>query len=166
MPFLSLSASPTPPMGLPNVMQGRINIVWDGSHMGEPAWTGTICDDGWDETDASVACRQLTGGPTASMPYGSPTPVGWFRGASRDAAQPVALTRVKCGGGEMSFGSCNGTWLVDPSNPDVTLQPEAAAGCPPDQDAGVICFQHAGERCPLSLAAGCLHVWYPFGVGT
>ena len=39
-------------MGGANALEGTLEVCFGGAY-------GTICDDRWDELDATVACRQL-----------------------------------------------------------------------------------------------------------
>ena len=39
-------------MGGENELEGRVEICYNG------VW-GTVCDNGWDERDATVVCKQL-----------------------------------------------------------------------------------------------------------
>jgi len=79
---------------------------------------GTVCDDGWDDTDATVVCRQLgflNGAALVKVPYVRPPP------------GPVWLSQVKCLGNESKLTHCmhNGAGNV--------------GNCTHSQDAGVQC---------------------------
>jgi hypothetical protein len=76
---------------------------------------GTICDEGWDNLDASVVCRQLE-----FSPYGSVAIVNENFGEN---TLPVSLTNVQCTGSESAIFDC-----VNSTTP-----------CNPFQDAGVVC---------------------------
>ena len=81
---------------------------------------GTICDDGWDDTDATVVCKEL----------------GFFNGtATRQTflgsiSDPVWLNQVGCLGNESKLSHCK----------------HGGAGnvgrCSHAQDAGVQCSPH------------------------
>ncbi|KAB0338081.1 hypothetical protein FD754_024817 [Muntiacus muntjak] len=60
--------------------QGRVEVLYRGS------W-GTVCDDSWDITDASVVCRQLG--------------CGWA------GSGPIVLDEVGCSGYETYLWSCS-----------------------------------------------------------
>ena len=57
---------------------------------------GTVCDDGWDDIDATVACREL----------------GFFNGTTMQGAQfeygtgYIWLTQVGCSGSENKLSHC------------------------------------------------------------
>ena len=93
-----------------NEREGRVEIMYQG------IW-GTICDDGWDDIDATVVCRQL----------------GYSHGVAKRQAQfgsgtgPVWLRRVNCLGNESKLSHCIHTGAGN------TL------GCSHAQDIGVQC---------------------------
>ncbi|PIK40074.1 hypothetical protein BSL78_23080 [Apostichopus japonicus] len=102
--FLSLSFSslfPTPslnPLFVPHfrlvggvsLQEGRVEVYHDGQ------W-GTICDDGWDDNDASVICRQL-----GYEGIG----VGWQSAKFGQGSDPIWLDNVACSGSEKLIEEC------------------------------------------------------------
>ncbi|OWF37368.1 scavenger receptor cysteine-rich domain superfamily protein-like [Mizuhopecten yessoensis] len=93
-----------------NHSAGRIEILYGGT------W-GTICDDGWDNPDAAVVCRQLgySGGQvTVSAYFGEGSGTIW-------------MDDVICSGNECMLSACNFPgWGVE--------------NCAHSEDAGVICI--------------------------
>uniref|UniRef100_A0A4X2KZL3 SRCR domain-containing protein n=1 Tax=Vombatus ursinus TaxID=29139 RepID=A0A4X2KZL3_VOMUR len=88
--------------------KGRAEIFYDG------AW-GTICDDSWDNQDATVFCRM--------MGYSSGTAVSNEGGGSG----PIWLDDVKCSGHEINLWDCQ-------------KSPWGSHNCQHSEDAGVICI--------------------------
>ncbi|XP_052410566.1 deleted in malignant brain tumors 1 protein-like [Carassius gibelio] len=89
---------------------GRVEVLYNGT------W-GTVCDDGWDLTDASVVCREMGCGDvieaksTASFGQGSGT---------------IWMDDVQCAGNESTLKSCSSNgWGIH--------------NCSHQKDAGVIC---------------------------
>ncbi|XP_067092741.1 neurotrypsin isoform X1 [Osmerus mordax] len=90
--------------------EGRVEVFLNGQ------W-GSVCDDGWNDINAAVVCRQLgfIGVSKArSMAY-----FGEGRG-------PIHLDNVRCSGAEMSLGEC-------------PAEGQDAHDCRHSEDAGVIC---------------------------
>ena len=79
---------------------------------------GTVCDDGWDDTDAGVVCRQLGLGSSGTA-IGS---AGFGQGSG-----PIWLNYVTCVGNESTLTSCGHLGV------DITI------GCYHSEDAGVSC---------------------------
>uniref|UniRef100_A0A2K6FN03 SRCR domain-containing protein n=1 Tax=Propithecus coquereli TaxID=379532 RepID=A0A2K6FN03_PROCO len=90
--------------------QGRVEIFYRGQ------W-GTVCDNLWDLTDASVVCRAL-GFENATEALG--------RAAFGQGTGPVMLDEVECTGTEPSLADCKSLgWLK--------------SNCRHERDAGVVC---------------------------
>ncbi|XP_030846969.1 deleted in malignant brain tumors 1 protein-like [Strongylocentrotus purpuratus] len=91
--------------------EGRVEIFHEGQ------W-GTVCDDDWDDSDASVVCRQLgysgdVGVATGGATYGQ-------------GSGPIYLDDVGCSGKESRLTDCsNGGW--------------GNHNCDHSEDAGVYC---------------------------
>ncbi|XP_059360812.1 soluble scavenger receptor cysteine-rich domain-containing protein SSC5D-like [Carassius carassius] len=94
----------------PDSCSGRVEVLHDGQ------W-GTVCDDGWDQTDAAVVCKELNCGnviEAKSAAYFGP------------GAGPVWMGDVQCTGTEASLVNCKSTaWGIQ--------------SCEHLKDAGVTC---------------------------
>ena len=70
--------------------EGRVEIYYNYQ------W-GTVCDDGWDDIDAGVVCRQLGFGPSGTA-IGS---AGFGQGSGS-----IWLDSITCTGSESTLASC------------------------------------------------------------
>ncbi|GFR39709.1 hypothetical protein Agub_g188 [Astrephomene gubernaculifera] len=95
---------------------GRVEVCLNGT------W-GSVCDDGWDDQDAQVACRNM------GFSYGTA-----LNGASTDngpTGMRVWLSQVNCTGSEVDLSECT------------TDSPVGATQCTHAMDAGVSCSNDA-----------------------
>ncbi|CAM9173890.1 unnamed protein product, partial [Bubo scandiacus] len=111
---------------------GRVEIYYQGT------W-GTVCDDGWDLSDAAVICHQLSCGgaveAAGSAQFGEGSGQIWLDG-------------VNCSGTEAALWDCPaGPW--------------GQHNCRHKEDAGVICSEFMDLRLENSDGcSGCLQVFY------
>nr|KAF6416069.1 galectin 3 binding protein [Molossus molossus] len=104
--------------------KGRVEIFYGGQ------W-GTVCDNLWDLTDASVVCRAL-GFENATEAVGG--------AAFGPGTGPVMLDEVQCTGTEPSLANCSSLgWLK--------------SRCGHRQDAGVICSNETRGTHTLDLSS-------------
>ncbi|KAG6922172.1 deleted in malignant brain tumors 1, partial [Chelydra serpentina] len=94
---------------------------------------GTVCDDGWDITDAGVVCRELGCGTALSAP-------GWAHfGRGSDI---IWLYEVNCTGTEAALTQCR-------------ARPWGDNNCHHGEDAGVVCSDSGiSEVAQLRLVNG------------
>ena len=102
-------------MGGISYTEGRVEVYYNYR------W-GTVCDDGWDDTDAGVVCRQLGFGSSGTA-IGS---AGFGQGSGS-----IWLNIVTCTGNESTLASCG------------HLGVGATKSCFRYEDAGVRC---SGDR--------------------
>ena len=93
---------------------------------------GTVCDDGWDDTDAGVVCRQLGFGSSGTA-IGS---AGFGQGSGL-----ILLDSVKCNGSELTLTSCGHLGI------------NVTRSCIHADDAGVRCSGSQGSyvHCIITL---------------
>ena len=95
-----------------SIYEGRVEILVNGQ------W-GTICDDYWSNTDASVVCRHLG--------FAADGAIARQQAAFGQGTGPIVLDDVQCDGTELTLTDC-------PSNKVFVHN------CRHNEDAGVHCL--------------------------
>jgi len=96
--------------------EGRVEVNYNGE------W-GTVCDNGWDDTDAGVVCRQLGFGSSGTV-IGS---AGFGQGSGS-----IWLDSVMCTGSESRLAHCGHLGI------------NVTRSCSHAEDAGVRCDRSQG----------------------
>ena len=96
--------------------EGGVEVYYNGE------W-GTVCDDGWDDTDAGVVCRQL-GFRSSGTAIGS---AGFGQGSGS-----ILLNSVSCNGSEPILARCGHLGI------------NITRSCSHAEDAGVRCSGSQG----------------------
>ena len=96
--------------------EGRVEVYYNGE------WS-TVCDDGWDDTDAGVVCRQLGFGSSGTA-IGS---AGFGQGSGS-----ILLDSVTCNGSEPILARCGHLGI------------NVIRSCSHAEDAGVKCNETQG----------------------
>ncbi|XP_071492289.1 scavenger receptor cysteine-rich domain-containing protein DMBT1-like [Diadema antillarum] len=118
--------------------EGRVEVYYDG------AW-GTVCDDGWDDNDAQVVCRQLGYAATNAEAFG--------RATYGEGSGPIFLENIGCNGWESSLTRCSSNgWY--------------SRNCGHFEDAGVRCEASIRLAEGSSLFEGRVEVYYDGAWGT
>ena len=110
-PFLRL-------VGGSSYNEGRVEVNYNGE------W-GTVCDDGWDDTDAGVVCRQLGFGSSGTATRSA----GFGQGSG-----PIWLDRVTCTGNESTLARCGHLGVGITRN------------CSHFEDAAILCNGHFSKE--------------------
>ena len=114
--------------------EGRVEIKYNGQ------W-GTVCDDGWDDTDAGVVCKQLGLG-SSGISYGS----AYFG----QGTGPIWLDNTACVGNESTLASCGHLGLNITRN------------CTHSEDIGVKCH---GIQGTYTYVYACTYIYKEFCMG-
>ncbi|XP_019848942.1 PREDICTED: deleted in malignant brain tumors 1 protein-like [Amphimedon queenslandica] len=78
--------------------EGRLEVCVGG------VW-GSVCDDGWDKTDAHVVCQQLG--------FSELEPEAYYGSTFGVSTGPIVYSNVKCGGWETSLNECAKTNYIN-----------------------------------------------------
>ncbi|CAC5370696.1 unnamed protein product [Mytilus coruscus] len=104
-----------------HTMEGRVEVLFNGK------WS-TICDEEWDDNEATTICRMLTSYPLNKIVAGKAFRNSYFGGGSYTAA----LSNLKCNGSEVDLLHCS-------------MNKGGRPHCDHSRDAGVSCSLNAAS---------------------